>query len=702
MKNRNISFLIILLIVLFSLPVWAQVTQQDLSKIIKPEKLEHPYLFFTNAEKQKLVERIHSDKECAKIMERLLAEGHRFLYMPVQNPPPIQPKHPRFESGDLLTPYVKEMSNGALALSFLYQITGDIKYAKKGIEYALALSDVEDWVDAAHKFDIIYSRVWPWNVPDDRVVFSYDIMAAGKTLTLSTVYDWLYPALSMPERDKLRNALLEKAITRVRGNYDFFWWSYAYRCNWSAICNSGLGIAALTMLKESPQLLDVVAESYNRISATFDHIDESGGWQEGRGYYVYMMRESVLFMDALKRITNGKYNLFAHEHVKEHPLDFLLYAMTAHFEDSEDDPLVPTAMVNKLVQETGSTTGSWYRDEFLSDGYDIFDIIWPRSDVKAIEPAQKSKLFSGINWAILRNSFDDPSSVTIACKAGLNDDPHHGHLDCGQFILTWHDVPFIRDLGRMKYDELYFGEDRYTYPYASSLGHNVVFVNGEQQIIAKKKNQPWKEEIGGKILDFQTTAKRDYVLMDPTHAYPDKEMKKWRRSIILEKPVTTLVFDEVDASPGSEIKARFFPGTGVRRSRMTAWQSEDAKIGHYRVLRNCVLLDDGNNHSMALIPLVLGGDFKIIEGNIPAVPVTEESSATWIPYIETIIKSRMKTLIIATIILPVNDQQEAEKIVETAVIQQANSDEIEVRINAGIGKCKWIYKKKKDGYTLKN
>jgi hypothetical protein len=407
-------------------------------------------------------------------------------------------------------------------------------------------------------------------------------------------------------------------------------------------------------------------------------------------------------MDALKQMTNGKYNLFEHKHIKEHPLDFLLYGLTANFEDTEDDTFVPTAMVNKLVQETENTTGAWYRDKFLGDGSDMFDIIWPRSSVKAIEPEQKSKLFKGIEWATLRSSFDDSTSVTVACKAGLNDDPHHGHLDCGQFILTWHDVPFIRDLGRMKYDELYFSEDRFDYPYVSSLDHNVVFVNNEQQIIAKDKNQPWKNGIGGKILDFQSTAKRDYVLMDPTHAYPNKEMKKWRRSIVLEKPVITVVLDEVDASLDSEIKARFFPGVGTLESGITTRMSESSDRGHYQIMHNFALLDDGKRHVMSLIPLVLGNDFKIIEDNIPAVPVTKDSKVTWIPYIETIIKPRMKTSIIATIILPVNDQQEAEKIAETAVIRQVNPDEIEVRINAGIDKCKWIYEKEKDGYTLKN
>jgi hypothetical protein len=90
---------------------------------------------------------------------------------------------------------------------------------------------------------------------------SYDITSAGRRCPRLR---WLYPVLTKAEKDKIRNALLEKAITRVRGNYDFFWWSSAYRCNWSAICYAGVGLTALALLKENPQLLDVVAEAHNR------------------------------------------------------------------------------------------------------------------------------------------------------------------------------------------------------------------------------------------------------------------------------------------------------------------------------------------------------------------------------------------------------------------------------------------------------
>jgi hypothetical protein len=702
--QRRIGWVLGVLIFPIFFSLHAQVSKEDLLKSINIGKLQHPYLFFTKDDIPAMQKRIQTDPACKDIMAELLMQGHRYLYFQIKDPAPIPPSHPRYVvNGSEADRYYSELTQGSVTLAFLYQMTGDEAYARKGIALAVAMSDLVDWTNPAHKFDIIYPRVWPWNVPDDRVVFSYDHMAADRATAIATAYDWLYPAFTKWERDKVRGALLEKAITKVRGNYDFFWWASSYRCNWSVVCNTGLGLSALTLLKDDPVVIDVVAEAYNRIGLTFDQIGEDGGWQEGRGYYGYMLRTGVLFSDALKRASNGTYNLFRHKNIRNHPVDFFLYALTANFEDGGGGVMGPSFIVNKLIDETGDATGAWYRDNFLNQrtgmnpGGTVFDIIWPKSSVQPVEPKEKSKFFRTINWAMLRSDFLDPSTVTIACKAGYNDDPHHGHLDCGQFILTWYGVPFIRDLGGGAYDELYFNEDRWFYPQASSAGHNLIFVNGELQIPAKLKNQPWKEGIGGKILTFQTSEKRDYVLMDPTHAYPGKELKKWRRNIILEKPAVTVIVDEVGAAPGSKIEARFFPGvSAARNARFTPPPGVEYKVSSDHVLLTA------QRHHLVLIPLVLENSFDIVEDALPSLPATEQAMLSWIPYFETVTTAKSSTSIIATLVLPVNDEKEAEEMVKTAKVVQSNPNEVEVSVGTGAGAYKWLFEKGKDGYALKD
>jgi hypothetical protein len=273
----------------------------------------------------------------------------------------------------------------------------------------------------------------------------------------------------------------------------------------------------------------------------------------------------------------------------------------------------------------------------------MMDIIWPRPAVKAVEPAIKSKHFRTIDWVVMRSSFKDPATVTIACKAGWLDDPHHGHLDCGNFILTYQNQPFIREIGSIPYDQKCFDDDRWNYPQASSVGHNVIFVNGEKQISAKMKNKPWLDGIGGKVLDFRTSDARDYTLMDPSKAYPGKELKSWRRHIVLDKPVGTVVLDEIGSAPGAEIRARFHPDCPTD-------------------VKNNFVLFKGKKGMMALIP-VFSGDVSFVPGRHSYLPVQKDARLTYIPFIDTVVKAENSGMTrLATVILPVENEAEASAV----------------------------------------
>ena len=37
----------------------------------------------------------------------------------------------------------------------------------------------------------------------------------------------------------------------------------------------------------------------------------------------------------------------------------------------------------------------------------------------------------------MRSDFKDPNKVVVAGKAGMNDDPHHGHLDMEVIFISF-------------------------------------------------------------------------------------------------------------------------------------------------------------------------------------------------------------------------------------------------------------------------
>jgi arylsulfatase A-like enzyme len=619
----------------------APVTTRDMASAIDVPALQHPYLFFSEADKPALRARVQDDPEARAIMERLRTEADRLLGVTVDTAIPNEQKHPRFWTDGVHDRMVGEARRAARTLAFVYQMTGDAKYAQKALAFADALCDLRLWLMRAHEFPIIYSRVWPWGVKDDQVSFNYDIRSGDIALELGIVYDWLYPALSKAQRDRLRGALLGNAILLVRNNYDYHWWATAYRCNWLGIGFSGFGIASLALLTEQPELIDGIAETHARLVRMFDELDVDGGWQEGRGYWAYGMRSCVYFMDALKRLTRGKYDLFQHPRIRSAPAAFALYGLTANFGDGTGAAVGSTHLLNKLVAETRDTDAAFYRASLLPAGADMFDIVWPRGTVEPVEPAVRSRHFRGIDWAVMRSAFNDPETMTVATKAGANDDPHHGHLDVGQVVVTWRGQAFIADHGWGKYfyDEKYFDEARWTYPVAGSEGHNLVFVDGETQLSAKYKDKPWAPGIAGRILEFRTSPGRDYTLMDNEGAYARTHLKGWRRHVVLDKPVTTVLLDEIASAAGAEIEARFHSEAVIQA-------------------RDRFALLEGARGTLAVIP-VSREPFVMRAGSHSYRPVKKDAEPVVIPYVGSVVRAATGTTRLATLIVPVADEAEA-------------------------------------------
>ena len=635
----------------------AQIEIGEIKKALNTDQLEHPYLLFDHEGREKMLQNIETNQDMKDVHERLIKEAYKYLKMPLDDDiPPAGDLSRYFSSGEMRR-FMGMHYSAALNLAFAYQLTGDQQYADKAFEHAEILCRLESWVYPFHEFPQIYDRVWQWNVDDDQVVFSFDLQTARIATHLALVYDWIYPALDKARRDRLRGALLEKAITRVRGNFDYHWWSSAYRCNWCGICYSGAGLASMALLTEDPQLIDVVAEAYNGVSNMLDELGPDGGWQEGRGYWNYGISHSMWFMDAVKRMTQGKHNLFRHDRLKDNPVDFPLYTMTANFGDGRSGPVGESWFINKLVAETGNQTAAWYRDEFIMEEYDIFDLIWPKLPVKGVEPSVKSKHFSGIDWAVMQSSFMDDASFSIVCKAGFNDDPHHGHLDCGHFILDFAGQKLINDAGKVPYDDFYFSKERWDYDEAASRGHNVIMVNGEEQIPAKLKDQPWKEGVGGTIDEFYTTDTMDYISMSGLqNAYPGIELKSWRRQMILRKPAMAIILDRIESDPGAEIRSRIHPG-----GNMTLCD------GYYTI--------ESSGTGITVLPFS-DQELKVETGKHGSISVKDDVDFQWIPYIDCVTTADKNHTVTGYIIFPSNMPESAAAALPTIRMQEGKKGEI--------------------------
>ena len=138
--NKKAFFYCIFLLAFIPFNTNAQISKADIDKAIDISSLKHPYLYFTEEEKPALIKRINTDPESNNIFRKLEAEAKMWLAMPVDNTIPVQGKNTRagwteFDTDGKYAKFYKTNRNNAFHLAFLYQMTGEQKYATKDFHW---------------------------------------------------------------------------------------------------------------------------------------------------------------------------------------------------------------------------------------------------------------------------------------------------------------------------------------------------------------------------------------------------------------------------------------------------------------------------------------------------------------------------------------------------------------------------------------
>jgi len=126
MKLHLFNCVILFFLTVLSLSIAAppaEVTGEQIRAAL-PEVLQHPYIYFTEADKPALRQRIQDDPICRRIYDDLKAHADACL---VGNP-----RRPN-----------------TLALAFVYQMTGEQRYAQRAYELSKAISFRPDYFPAA-------------------------------------------------------------------------------------------------------------------------------------------------------------------------------------------------------------------------------------------------------------------------------------------------------------------------------------------------------------------------------------------------------------------------------------------------------------------------------------------------------------------------------------------------------------------------
>lgn len=233
---------------------------------------EHPRIMLTAERVGQLREETKTDPYKRKWLAGLIGRGEELLKRGSSTYSPA--------GGRLL-----DVANAALSrteiLAFLYQMTGDMKYALSVKNELEALLSFPDW--------------------DQRHFLDFTTIA----LTFAIGYDWIYDTLTDAERDAFALAARSNTLIHYQKIYegtspvnDFFRHT---ETNWGIITHGGLAVFLLATAEyETDESMRLLSDALRAMEFTWYRFAPDGAWYEGPGYWTYMLTHLCRFEGAFE------------------------------------------------------------------------------------------------------------------------------------------------------------------------------------------------------------------------------------------------------------------------------------------------------------------------------------------------------------------------------------------------------------------
>lgn len=394
-------------------------------------------------------------------------------------------------------------------LALLYRLDGEKRWLDRAVKEMRAAAAFKDW-NPSHFLD-----------------------TAEMTHAFAIGYDWLYPALSVEDREWIRSAIVNKGLDPAIGFYDNrrSWVNATH--NWNQVCNGGILLGALAIAEHEPwRSVHVLRNAVESLPLAMRSYAPDGGWNEGPGYWHYATRYNVYALAGMETALGTDYGL------SELPG----FSRAGHF---RVDFSAPTGKTFNYA-DAGDAVGTaeemfWLARRFNEPVYagqqlellrkssraHALDLVWFPEERRSPKDAgwPLDSYYSGVDTAFLRGAWADPNAAWVAVKGGDNK-ANHSHLDLGTFVFDALGARWAMDFGPDDYNlPAYFGPMRWSYYRLRTESHNVVLIDNENQDTAAK----------APIVSRDFTPARAEVKIDLTAAYPGKLLRHHRTVALVER-----------------------------------------------------------------------------------------------------------------------------------------------------------------------
>jgi len=460
------------------------------------------------------------------------------------------------------------------ALVFAECIEREGTYLDPIFDYLWSICNQPTWTQPQHlpEDSAQYLEGLPRPVADeDRYV---QIRTAGAAKRLAEVAYVLGERLHPAIRERIHHEIDRQVLTPYLARDDFPWLDAS--SNHNSVCNGSVLIAALHAEDDADRQARIVAKAARSMRHYLNGFGPDGCTPEGVHYWKYGVAFYTMAAAHLEERTAGEYSLFSPPVVPEIAAFPLRAELSPNrfpsFSDGDETtditPYIACKLGRRLGLEALATRGRHDLGKQSSVGYfssALRNVAWSRFDAAENPPSPPLRsFFSGQQWWVARDSPDDADGFVVAAKGGHNGEPHN-HNDCGSFVCHYRRESLLTDPGPGEYDSGYFGDGRYEYFAARSLGHSVPYVNGYEQAAGA--------EFGATALDRTVDDERERYVLDLTACYPaDAGLESLSREFVLDRTADPdgrlRVRDEATFAP--DAPGTDLTGVFVSRRPMTA------------------------------------------------------------------------------------------------------------------------------------
>lgn len=438
--------------------------------------------FFLTAEAQERVRaNIAADGDMRGLGEYIKAAAEKVLDEPVV-------EH-KLTGRRLLGP-AREGVARVTHLAMAYRLTGEKKYAERGIREMAALAAFPD-LNPSHYLD-----------------------TAESTTALAIGLDSFDDVIDAATRLAVKRAIIDKGIKPSFASNQ--WWVKGEN-NWNQVCNGGLTLGALAVADVDEELAArTIARAVEGVPYAMVHYGPDGAYPEGPGYWGYGTSYNVLMISALETALGTDFGLSGQAGFMG-TADYFLHATGPtglffnysdsgqrgvnapagpmfYFAGKRDEP-------GLLLQERGYLHGlvsgdlgkARARDRFLP-----YLLVWARPGATGVGAGKlpgTHYVGQGDTPVAFHRSGWTGDATYVAIKGGAAE-TNHAHMDAGTFVLDMQGVRWADDLGMQDYESLESRKvdlwnkkqdsQRWQVFRLSAGAHNVLTVDGRPHAVAGK------------------------------------------------------------------------------------------------------------------------------------------------------------------------------------------------------------------------